>query len=176
MFRKLVPVLVGALLVAGCSSPAAAVPPTVTMNDMPVVASMPAPTSTLPPVIETPGLAPTEPVDPEGGAPDAVIAAFKAAGLEAEAARPMTKDDYGAAPLVGTGARFLIPSLCADCGGRVIVVADAAERARLVDFYEELGKQSALAFSWVFEKGPVVVQLNGDLPEEQARKYEAALP
>lgn len=106
---------------------------------------------------------------------DAVIAAFKAAGLEAEQSQPLTKDDYGLAPMVGSGLRFLIPSLCADCGGRVFVVPDAAERARLKGFYEELGKQSALAFSWVFEKAPIVVQINGDLPEAQARKYETAL-
>lgn len=69
---------------------------------------------------------------------DAVVAAFKAAGLEAEQPQPLTKDDYGLAPLVGSGLRFLVPSLCADCGGRVFVVPDDGERARLKGFYEEL--------------------------------------
>lgn len=31
--------------------------------------------------------------------PDQVIAAFKAAGLEAESSRPMTKDDYHLSPI-----------------------------------------------------------------------------
>jgi hypothetical protein len=30
--------------------------------------------------------------------------------------------------------------------------------------------------SWVFVKGSVVVQINGLLPDETARKYEAAIP
>lgn len=122
------------------------------------------------------GPPPTEAAAPAVLRADEVIAGFLAAGLEAESASPMTKDDYGAAPMVGAGVRFVIPSLCADCGGRVIIVEDDQERAQLVGFYDEMGKASALAFSWVFEKGPVVVQLNGDLPEEQARKYQAALP
>jgi hypothetical protein len=32
-----------------------------------------------------------------------------------------------------------------------------------------------MLFSWVFVKDNIVVQINGDLPEEQAKKYEAAL-
>lgn len=106
---------------------------------------------------------------------DDVIAAFVAAGLEAEGARPMTRDDYGAAPEVGAGVRFLIPSLGADKGGRVIVVPDAGERARLVSFYRDLGAQSALLASHVFEAGAVVVQLNGDLADDVAAGYDAAL-
>src|SRR3972149_2752676 len=47
---------------------------------------------------------------------DDVVAAFKMANLEAERARPMTKDDYGAAPYVCTGTRFLIPSLGEEAG------------------------------------------------------------
>ena len=38
-----------------------------------------------------------------------------------------------------------------------------------------MGKSSALFFSWVFVKDRIVVQINGDLPEDAARKYEAAL-
>jgi len=107
--------------------------------------------------------------------PDQIVEKFKAAGLEADGPRVLTKDDYGMAPYVGSGVRFLIPSLGADKGGRVFVVTDAQERANLVKYYTELGKSSAMLFSWVFESGPVVVQINGDLPEATARKYEAAL-
>ena len=106
---------------------------------------------------------------------DDVVAAFKAANLEAEGARPMAKDDYGAAPYVCTGTRFLIPSLGEEAGGRVFVCGNDADRDALATFYTELGKGSALLFSWVFVKDRIVVQINGDLPEEQARKYEAAL-
>lgn len=107
--------------------------------------------------------------------PNDVIAAFKAAGLEAESPTPMTKDDYGMAPMVGDGVRFLIPSLGADMGGRVIVVPDKGERDRLVAYYTDLGKQSAAFASHVYQSGDVVVQINGDLPANQAAKYEDAL-
>lgn len=134
-------------------------------------------TATPAPTLASPMDAPTQPPAKPAASASAeeVVAAFKAAGLDAEQVTPLTKDDYGIAPYVGSGVHFVIPSLCADCGGKVIVVPNDAERATLRSFYQELGKQSAMLFSWVFEKAPVVVQINGDLPEAQARKYEAAL-
>lgn len=107
---------------------------------------------------------------------DDVVAAFKNAGLEAEGSYPMTKDDYGAAPYVCTGTRFLIPSIGADNGGRIFICDNAEDLASLKDYYDELGKSSALFFSWTFAKGDVLVQINGDLPEDKARQYEAAIP
>lgn len=107
--------------------------------------------------------------------PQAVIAAFQAAGLEAESPTEMGPDDYGLGPYVGEGVRFLIPSMGEDKGGRVFVVEDEDERAQLVDYYESLGKTSAAFFSWVFTKDDIVVQINGSLEEEVARQYEETL-
>lgn len=104
-----------------------------------------------------------------------VVAAFKAAGLEAESPKKMGKEDYGLAPLVGQGVRFLIPSLCADCGGRVFAVENENDMTRLKAYYDEMGKASAAFFSWTFRRGNILVQINGDLPEQRARAYEAAL-
>jgi hypothetical protein len=107
---------------------------------------------------------------------DDVVQSFKDAGLEAENTRAMTKEDYGAAPYVCTGTRFFVPSLGPDNGGRIFICDNTEDRDLLTNYYTELGKSSALFFSWVFTKGNVVIQINGDLPEEQARKYEAAIP
>lgn len=107
---------------------------------------------------------------------DDVAAAFKSAGLEAETTSPMTKDDYGFAPYVCKGTRFLIPSMGADKGGRIFICDNAKDREAIANYYIEFGKKSAMLFSWVFVKGNIVVQINGDLPEDQARKYEAAIP
>lgn len=107
---------------------------------------------------------------------DDVIAAFKKAGLEAEDTSKMTKDNYGMAPLVCDGTRFLIPSLGEDSGGRVFICDNKEDRDSLAEYYQELGKSSAIFFSWVFVKGDVVVQINGDLEEEIAQKYETAIP
>jgi hypothetical protein len=107
---------------------------------------------------------------------DEVIAAFKAAGLEAESAGAMTKDDYGMAPFVCKGTRFLIASLGEDSGGRIYICDNTKDRDSLAKYYQALGKASAMFFSWVFVKGSVVVQINGDLQEDLARKYEQAIP
>lgn len=112
---------------------------------------------------------------PTGWTPAQVVAAFKAAGLPAENALPLTKEDYGLAPYVGSGLHFFVPTLCADCGGRVFAIENKEERERLQKFYVEMGKQSAVLFSWVFVKDNIVVQINGDLPEAQAKAYDAAL-
>jgi hypothetical protein len=106
---------------------------------------------------------------------DDVVAAFEAAGLEADSPSPMTREDYGAAPYVCQSTHFLVPSLGADSGGRVFVCDNTEDRDALVNYYNELGRSSAAFFSWVFTSGNVVVQINGDLPEDQARQYEAAL-
>ena len=108
--------------------------------------------------------------------PGQAVEAFKAAGLEAENVRPMTKVDYGLAPMVAEeGVRFFIPSLCADCGGRLLRFDNQAGLEKTRDFYVKMGGESALLFSWTFVKDNVLVQINGDLPEEQARQYAKAL-
>jgi len=105
-----------------------------------------------------------------------VIEAFKAAGLEVENPRAMTKDDYGMAPMLAIeGTRFLIPSLCPDCGGRVLSFSSQEDLETTKAYYIELGRSSAAFFSWVFTKDNILVQINGELPEETAKQYEAAL-
>jgi hypothetical protein len=105
-----------------------------------------------------------------------VVTAFKNAGLEAENTKQMGKDDYGAAPLVCEGTRFFIPSLGQDKGGRIFICDNNDDRDSLAKYYQDLGKSSALFFSWVFVKDNIVVQINGDLKEDIALKYEQAIP
>lgn len=106
-------------------------------------------------------------------APDDVIAKFKAAGLEAEQSSAMDAKAYGMAPLLcQEGARrFLIPSLGEDNGGRLFVCNDAGDAAKLKTYYDELGKASALFHSWTYQKGGIVLQLNGSLDQAKADAY-----
>jgi hypothetical protein len=71
--------------------------------------------------------------------------------------------------------RFLIPSLCQHCGGRIFSFATQGDLEITKTYYEELGKSSALFLSWLFVKDNILVQINGDLPKAQAREYENAL-
>lgn len=107
---------------------------------------------------------------------DRVVSAFKNAKLEVEKPVRMGPRDFGPAPYVGEQAvRFFIPSLCEDCSGRIFAVSNNADRARLTSYYVELGKQSALFFSWVFVHRNIVVQINGDLSEAKAMQYKRVL-
>lgn len=181
------------LLAAGCGGPrevpvtvivvatatiAPTAAPTVAPTAAPTMAPTAAPTSTptMAPTVE-PTVEPTTAPAPAGRfTADEVVAAFQAAGLEAESARPLTRDDYGMAPLLGDGLRFLIPSLCEeDCGGRVFVIEDMDDRDRLASYIRDLSDISAMLFSHVFVRDNIVVQINGDLPDERAAEYERAL-
>jgi hypothetical protein len=87
----------------------------------------------------------------------------------------MTDSDYGLAPALATeGVRFLIPSLCKTCAGRVMSFRSPADLDDTRRFYEE-GGGAALAFSWLFVKDNILVQIDGRLPEATARRYELAL-
>lgn len=105
-----------------------------------------------------------------------LITSFKNAGLEAEGAYLMGPQDYGAAPFVCQGVRFLVPSLGANSGGRAFVCNNPQELSTLAAYYNDLGRSNALFFSWVFVKNNILVQINGELPEATARLYEAAIP
>lgn len=88
----------------------------------------------------------------------------------------MVPKDYELAPLVAVeGMHFLIPSLCPDCGGRIYSFASQEDLDKMRKYYVELGRSSAAFFSWVFAQDNILVQINGDLPEERAIQYEAVL-
>lgn len=116
-----------------------------------------------------------------GGKPQAwtsqqVVDALKAAGLEAESTRTMTEEDYGLSPIqADEGTRFLIPSLCEDCGGRIMTDSDPKELEVLEKYYIKGGEVSPDLKSWLYRKDNILLQINGDLPEDQAKKYESAL-
>jgi hypothetical protein len=107
---------------------------------------------------------------------DQVLGAFVNAGLDVGPMRWMKAEDYGLAPkLAMDGTRFFIPSLCADCGGRILAFKDQAGLNATADYYLSLNQSDPASFSWIFMKDNIIVQLNGNTPETLARKYEEAL-
>jgi len=58
----------------------------------------------------------------------------------------------------------------------VLACPNAADRDAIAGYYEGLGKRSAALFSWVFVKGNIVVQINGDLDDAMAKRYESSIP
>lgn len=105
-----------------------------------------------------------------------VVDAFMAAGLEVSNPRQMTTDDYGLVPMLATqGIRFFVPSVCSDCGGRIMSFTNEEDLIIVKDYYAQMARFGAVLFSWVFIKDNILVQINGELPEETARMYEVAL-
>jgi len=127
-----------------------------------------APTETTKPIIELPKLG-------SNLKPQDVVDSFMASGLEVGETYPMQPDDYGFAPLGDEGIRFLIPSICDDCGGRIIYYKDLDYLQKAKDYYDNLGKETAALFAWAFVNDHILVQINGELPEDRAREYEKAL-
>jgi len=104
-----------------------------------------------------------------------VVDAFLNAGLECENPQPLAVDD-GAAPFVAEEAiRFLLPSVCEGCSGRVYSFNDQTQLDQARNYYISLGDRDPQYFSWVYVRDNVLVQLNGRMPEEQARLYRRAL-
>jgi hypothetical protein len=107
---------------------------------------------------------------------DDVISVFKDAGLEAENPRKMTKDDFGMGPMKSNEAKLIIlPSICVDCSGRILSYKNKEDLKQMKKYYDDLGKESAMLFSWTLEKDNILVQFNGDLPEEKYNLYKKSL-
>ncbi len=105
-----------------------------------------------------------------------VVEAFQTAGLEVSDPRPMTFDNYGLVPMLAVeGRRFFIPSVCPDCGGRIMSFANQEDLTIVENYYAQMARFGAVLASWVFVKNNILVQINGELPEEEARMYQAAL-
>ena len=111
-----------------------------------------------------------------GGTSDTVIAAFKAAGLEAENQRAMTQDDYGKAPFLCSGTQFSLPSLGADKAGHLFICDLREQMTSLKTYFNVRSQGNPELRSWTFSKGTVLLQIDGSMPHDKAQKYEAALP
>lgn len=183
MKKQILNALIVLIILSGCSSPTAQtieitriVPQTVVVTQLVevIITATPIPATLTPTVTNTPEATPTPAFIVWNT--QQVVDAFLAAGLEATDVRPMTKDDYGIAPMLAIEAiRFYFPSLCENCGGRIMSFSNQADRDTLKEYYTKLAESSALFFTWVFVKDNILVQMNGDVPEADARLYEAAL-
>ena len=104
-----------------------------------------------------------------------VVDAFNAAGLECVDPRSISVND-GKAPFVAVEAtRFMMPSVCDGCSGRIYSFDNPAELEKARQYYRELGDTDAQFLSWLFARDNILVQLNGRLLEDQSNLYQRAL-
>lgn len=104
---------------------------------------------------------------------DDVITAFQDAGLKADAAREMTKDDYGVGPMKADEGQIV--KIGDDMNARILSYENEDDLDEMKAYYDEMGKESAMLFSWTMNHENILVQMNGDLPEEEYNKYKEAL-
>lgn len=103
-----------------------------------------------------------------------VTNAFRRAKLEISNPRPMTNDDYGNVPHLATEAiRFFLPTLGGQKGGRIYDFASASDLQTVKRYYDS--GSGAASPPWVFVRDNILVQITGDLPENRAKLYQAAL-
>jgi hypothetical protein len=109
-------------------------------------------------------------------------AAFESEGLEADPCRKMRKDDWGISGVPDgliEARRFIVKSLCdrwedpCDSGGRVMRFRSMRALREQKSYYDGLGDQGDLFFSWTFvnRRHLLLVQINGELGPEKARRY-----
>lgn len=111
-----------------------------------------------------------------------VEAAFTDAGLEARKPRPMTREDFGAAPMRTKDATlFLIPFLASDLylGGRAFVFDSVANLRATKNYFDKFRNYvGPFFFSRTFANIDrlVLVQIEGHMTEKKkARKYRAVV-
>jgi hypothetical protein len=73
------------------------------------------------------------------------------------------------------GTRFFIPSVCADCGGRILSFSTKKDLTIVQDYYAQMARFGAVLASWVYVKDNILLQINGELPEAGAQKYAKVL-
>jgi len=108
---------------------------------------------------------------------DDVAAAFKSANLSVDNTVNLEPKDFGMAPMKTKEAkRFSISSIEGDkAWGRIYVYENNSDLEEMKKFYDEIGKKSALFFTWLVAKDNVLIQFNREVPEDMFNKYKAAL-
>jgi uncharacterized membrane protein (UPF0127 family) len=105
-----------------------------------------------------------------------VIQAFRDAGLEVGRSYPVEQEpDWDQRPVPKTyeeASRFEIPSVGEDAGGRVFIFESEEDLIAVRDYYEGLPRS---ILPYVYAKGKVLLQINRNLPEAEAERYNAVL-
>lgn len=102
-----------------------------------------------------------------------VVTAFQDAGLQAEESREMTKDDYGMAPM--KAEKGTIVKIGDDMNARIMSFKNESDLEETKEYYDKLGEESAMLFSWTLAKDNILIQMNGDLPEDKYNEYKEVL-
>ncbi|MGO1492054.1 MAG: DUF1002 domain-containing protein [Ruoffia tabacinasalis] len=116
-----------------------------------------------------------------------ILQAFYDAGLNVMEPKIMTRNDYGIAPLlaeeaVSFGAQFAEFVFENEDGsieqfnyGRLFLVRDENDLQTIKAVYDDLGKEAAMLYSHTYSKGDILLQMGGDVSDEDFALYTAVI-
>ncbi|PFW83439.1 stress protein [Bacillus sp. AFS075960] len=104
---------------------------------------------------------------------DSIITEFKNAGLEAENPTDLPQKEFG--NIRKEGKRIVIPALGEDKGGRLFEITKKEDLEKAKKYYDELGSSAPMLFSHTYAKGNFLLQMNGDMKDEEFNKYKAVM-
>ncbi|SCC25294.1 Uncharacterized protein BCZB5J_02223 [Bacillus cereus] len=110
---------------------------------------------------------------PEPVTTTSLISEFKKAGLEAENPTDLEQKEFG--NMRKDGKRILAPKLGEDKGGRVFEFSKKEELGKSKNYYNELGNSAPMLFSHTYAKGNFLLQMNGDMKDEEFNKYKEVI-
>lgn len=105
--------------------------------------------------------------------PTLLINEFKKAGIEAENPTDLPQKEFG--NMRKDGKRILVPALGEDKGGRVFEFSKKEDLEKAKKYYDELGNSAPMLFSHTYAKGNFLLQMNGDMKDEEFNKYKEVM-
>nr|WP_052109664.1 hypothetical protein [Bacillus clarus] len=104
---------------------------------------------------------------------DSIITEFKNAGLEAENPTDLPQKEFG--NMRKEGKRIVVPTLGEDKGGRLFEITKKEDLEKAKKYYDELGNSAPMLFSHTYAKGNFLLQMNGDMKDEEFAKYKGVI-
>ena len=102
-----------------------------------------------------------------------IIEQFKSDGLEIGEVSDLDNKEYGNTRK--EGKRILVPSLGEDTGGRLFIFKDEDGLKKAKKYYDDLGNASPIFYSHTYQNGLILLQMNGDMSDEDFEKFKASI-
>ncbi|MDY4021493.1 hypothetical protein, partial [Staphylococcus borealis] len=102
---------------------------------------------------------------------------FKDAGLNVNDEKEMTREDYGTAPMKAEKGIIFGVEKGQDgqyMNGRLLEFKDEKDLDQTKEYYDKLGKESAILYSHTYktEDGKYLLQMNGEIDDSTFDKYK----
>ncbi|MGV3187233.1 hypothetical protein [Staphylococcus chromogenes] len=102
---------------------------------------------------------------------------FKDAGLNVNSEKEMTREDYGTAPMKAEKGIIFGVEKGQDgqyMNGRLLEFKDEKDLDQTKEYYDKLGKESAILYSHTYktEDGKYLLQMNGEIDDSTFDKYK----